>query len=140
MGILSQLHTYVKEIIFWACASGCALCGILCGMDVNKFWNIVKREVARQNTSFEWLYRKTGIPKGTFSSWKSRNIFPRADEVYKIACALDVSVAYLLTGTDRPEGVVHPEAREIAQTLAVFDAKDIESVLALVRAMARRYT
>jgi hypothetical protein len=57
-------------------------------MNAEFFWKIVKKEVERQRTSFEWLYRKTGIPKGTFSSWKSRRLMPRADDALKIADAL----------------------------------------------------
>jgi hypothetical protein len=45
-------------------------------MNAAFFWKMVKKEVERQRTSFEWLYRKTNIPKGTFSSWKNRNIIP----------------------------------------------------------------
>jgi transcriptional regulator with XRE-family HTH domain len=69
-------------------------------MDAEVFWKIVKKEVKRQGTSFEWLYRKTGISKGTFSSWKSRNLIPRADDAYRIAGALQVSMEYLLTGKE----------------------------------------
>jgi hypothetical protein len=53
-------------------------------MDAGKFWGRVKREVDRQNTSFEWL-GKTSIAKGTSASWKSRGIMSRADEAYRIA-------------------------------------------------------
>jgi len=65
-------------------------------MNAEFFWKMVKNEVERQQTSFEWLYRKTQIPKGTFSLWKNRNIIPRADEAYRIAEALKVSAVKLL--------------------------------------------
>jgi transcriptional regulator with XRE-family HTH domain len=107
-------------------------------MSADTFWNIVKREVDRQHTSFEWLYRKTGIPKGTFSSWKNRNTIPRADHAYKIACALGVTVAYLLTGADTPQTVSRPLTREIAEVLAGFCDADLEAVAALVREIGRQ--
>jgi hypothetical protein len=44
-------------------------------MDAERFWQMVKTEGERQHTSFEWLYLKTGIPKGTFSSWKNNSLF-----------------------------------------------------------------
>ncbi|MFP3040567.1 helix-turn-helix domain containing protein [Treponema primitia] len=71
-------------------------------MNAEFFWKMVKREVDRQQTSFEWLYRKTGIPKGTFSSWKTRNIIPRADEAYLIAEALGCRWNTSLTAGMRP--------------------------------------
>jgi transcriptional regulator with XRE-family HTH domain len=100
---------------------------------------MVKREVDRQQTSFEWLYRKTGIPKGTFSSWKTRNIIPRADEAYLIAEALGVSVEYLLSGRDGAGHASNQSLEEIVKTIVSFDKTDLEAVNALVNAMSKRY-
>ncbi|GHV88002.1 hypothetical protein AGMMS50267_03620 [Spirochaetia bacterium] len=108
-------------------------------MNADTFWKIVKNEVDRQNTSFEWLYRKTGIPKGTFSSWKNRNVVPRADAAYRIAEVLGVSVEYLLTGRDTAGRVSNSPLEEIVETIIAFDTTDMASVKALVRAMAERY-
>jgi hypothetical protein len=107
-------------------------------MNADTFWKIVKKEVDRQNTSFEWLYRKTGIPKGTFSSWKNRNVVPRADAAYRIADVLGVSVEYLLSGRDAGR-VSNPQLEDIVEVLISFDTTDLESVKALVRAMNKRY-
>ena len=100
---------------------------------------MVKKEVERQQTSFEWLYRKTRIPKGTFSSWKNRSIIPRADEAFRIAEALKVSVEYLLTGEDRIKEPSNPAINEINETVPFFDDNDLQTLLATVRAMATRY-
>ena len=100
---------------------------------------MVKREVERQQTSFEWLYQKTQIPKGTFSSWKNRNTIPRADEALSIAQALKVSVEYLLTGADEHKEPSNPAVHEIAGTVPFFDDNDLQTLLATVRAMAARY-
>ena len=108
-------------------------------MKAEFFWKMVRKEVERQRTSFEWLYRKTQIPKGTFSSWKSRNIIPRADEAFRIALALKVSVEYLLTGADRHKEPSNPAVHEIAETVPFFDDNDLQTLLATVRAMAARY-
>jgi transcriptional regulator with XRE-family HTH domain len=108
-------------------------------MNAGTFWKIVKKEVERQKTSFEWLYLKTGIAKGTFSSWKSRNLMPRADAAFKIAGALGVSVEYLLTGADADRAVSNPRVQEIAEKVALFDDNDIEAVAALVKSMSVRY-
>jgi transcriptional regulator with XRE-family HTH domain len=103
------------------------------------FWKMVKKEVDRQQTSFEWLYRKTQIPKGTFSSWKNRNIIPRADEALLIAEALKVSVDYLLTGTEPHKKPSNPIVQEISETAPFFDDNDLQTILATVRAMSARY-
>jgi transcriptional regulator with XRE-family HTH domain len=108
-------------------------------MNAEFFWKMVKNEVERQQTSFEWLYRKTQIPKGTFSSWKSRNIIPRADEAFRIAEALKVSVEYLLTGADPQKKASNPTINEINETAPFFDDNDLQTILATVRAMAARY-
>ena len=108
-------------------------------MNAEFFWKMVKREVDRQHTSFEWLYRKTNIAKGTFSSWKNRNTIPRADEAFRIAEALKVSVEYLLTGTDEPIKLSNSAIREITETTPFFDDNDLQTILATVRAMAARY-
>jgi transcriptional regulator with XRE-family HTH domain len=100
---------------------------------------MVKKEVERQQTSFEWLYRKTQIPKGTFSSWKNRNIIPRADETFRIAEALKVSVEYLLTGADPQKMPSNPSLNEISETVPFFDDNDLQTILTTVRSMALRY-
>ena len=108
-------------------------------MDAEFFWKMVKKEVERQHTSFEWLYRKTNISKGTFSSWKNRNTIPRADEALHIAEALNVSVEYLLTGADQLKTPSNPAVHEITETAPFFDDNDLQTILATVRAMAVRY-
>jgi transcriptional regulator with XRE-family HTH domain len=108
-------------------------------MEAEFFWKMVKKEVGRQCTSFEWLCKKTKIPKGTFASWKNRGIIPRADEALCIAQALKVSVDYLLTGAEHTRQPSNPTAHEIAQTIPLFDDYDLQTLLAATRAMAARY-
>jgi transcriptional regulator with XRE-family HTH domain len=112
-------------------------------MDGSFFWDMVAREVERQRTSFEWLYRKTLVSKGTFSSWKTRNLLPRADAAYRIARALGVSVEYLLTGRDEARSPSNPALQELIESvtraLIVFDPFDRENLAALVSTMTRRY-
>ena len=108
-------------------------------MNAGFFWKMVKKEVTRQHTSFEWLYRKTHISKGTFSSWKNRNIIPRADEALLIARALKVSVEYLLTGAERQKEPSNPAVHELVETVPLFDDTDQQVLLATARAMAVRY-
>ena len=112
-------------------------------MDGVFFWKMVAFEVGKQKTSFEWLYRKTKVAKGTFSSWKTRNILPRADVAFRIAKALEVTVEYLLTGKDQHEQIsnlpVHTAMEEIAKELVFFDTFDLETLRTLISSMALRY-
>jgi transcriptional regulator with XRE-family HTH domain len=108
-------------------------------MNAEFFWKMVKGEVDRQQTSFEWLYRKTGIPKGTFSSWKTRNIIPRVAEACLIAQVLGVSVEYLLTGRDGTSHPSNPSLEEIVKTIISFDQIDLDAVKVLVNAISKRY-
>jgi transcriptional regulator with XRE-family HTH domain len=108
-------------------------------MNASLFWQRVRNEVDSQNTSFEWLYQKSKIAKGTFSSWRNRNSYPRADAAFRIAQALGVSLEYLMTGLDKAPEKVHPDIREIFETIAVVDEPDLKSVKALVKTMALRY-
>ena len=108
-------------------------------MNAEFFWEIVTNEVKRQRTSYEWLYRKTQIPQGTFSSWKNRKTIPRADEAFLIAEAIKVSVEYLLTGTDKLREPSNTAAQEIIERIPFFDNNDLQTLLATVRAMSARY-
>jgi transcriptional regulator with XRE-family HTH domain len=108
-------------------------------MNASLFWQRVKKEVDSQNTSFEWLYQKSKIAKGTFSSWRNRNSFPRADAAFRIAEALGVSLEYLMTGFDCAPEKTHPEIREIFEMISLVDEADLKSVGALVKTMALRY-
>jgi transcriptional regulator with XRE-family HTH domain len=107
------------------------------------FWDMVASEIKKQKTSFEWLYRKTKVAKGTFSSWKTRNALPRADIAYKIAEALGVTVEYLLTGKEQYKQVsnilVQTIMDEIVKELVFFDSFDLETVRQLIFSMAQRY-
>jgi hypothetical protein len=103
------------------------------------FWKMVKKEIDAQKTSFEWLYQKTDIPKGTFASWKSRKIIPRADEAFCIASALNVTVEYLLTGLDKAIPSSNKIIQSIVETVISFDAVDLETTQTILLAMAKRY-
>lgn len=62
------------------------------------FWDRVKAEVKRQNTTLEWLALKTDISKRTLYGWIAKGVLPRVDEAYLISSALGVSMEFLVTG------------------------------------------
>jgi len=100
---------------------------------------MVKKKVKRRQTSFEWLYRKTRISKGTFSSWKNRNIITRADEAFRIAKVRNVSVEYLLTGAELRKKPSNSAINEISETVPFFDDNDLQTILATIQAIATRH-
>lgn len=73
------------------------------------FWERLKIEVKKKNTTQEWLATETNIPFGTLRKWLSNKTMPNADQAYAIAKALGVTVEYLLTGSD---SITDPWVRE----------------------------
>ena len=63
-------------------------------LDATQFWHRYK-ELADKDLP---IILRTGISQPTLSSWKSRGIFPRADQAYLIAEAIGTTVEYLVTG------------------------------------------
>lgn len=44
--------------------------------------------------------KETGIPKSTFTDWKTGKSKPKVDKLKKIADYFDVTIEYFLGGTD----------------------------------------
>ena len=63
------------------------------------FWKNVKTEIKSQNTTQEWVAKKSGISFNTFQGWMSKGIFPRVNEAVRIAASLNTSVEYLINGS-----------------------------------------
>jgi transcriptional regulator with XRE-family HTH domain len=69
-------------------------------MDIEDFWDNVKRMIDERNTSQEWVASHSGISFRTFQNWIYRKRLPDAVQSYRIAAALGVSVEYLITGKE----------------------------------------
>jgi transcriptional regulator with XRE-family HTH domain len=68
------------------------------------FWENVKKEIKLQNTTQEWVAKKSGIALSTFQGWMRKSIYPRADEAVCIANSLNTSVECLVNGIGRIGG------------------------------------
>jgi transcriptional regulator with XRE-family HTH domain len=79
-----------------------------------------------------------GIPKTTISSWSVKSIVPRADDLYRVANFLKVSMVWLLTGED--EVGFTPEERDLVEDYRQFDDDDKHEVQALISAKREKYT
>ena len=87
------------------------------------FWDNVQKELDSQNTTFEWLYIATKISKGTFSSWKTRNILPRIDEALKISHALNTTIEHLVNQDDFSgyEKIEYEKYKNVIEKLKTLD-------------------
>lgn len=65
------------------------------------FWENVKKEIRQQNTTQEWVARKSGISFNTFQGWINKGIFPRVNEAARIASALNATIEFLISGAVR---------------------------------------
>lgn len=68
--------------------------------------------------------RITGITKSTFSDWKSGRSVPKNDKLQKIADCFGVTLDYLTTGNEEPQG----KAPELTARDERDIAKDLETL------------
>jgi len=64
------------------------------------FWEMVKKEILKQNTTQEWVAGKVGMDPGAFRAALSKKQEPRVLKALALADALNVTVEYLATGND----------------------------------------
>lgn len=74
-----------------------------------------------RNVKDSQVAKETGITKSTFSEWKSGKYTPKQDKLQKIANYFNVSVDYLMTGTDdsvkEPPQLSARDERDISRRL-----------------------
>ena len=78
-----------------------------------------------------------GIPKSTISSWSVKSIVPRADDLYRVATFLKVSVVWLLTGED--EAGLAPDERDLLDSYRQLDDRDRGDVVGIIAVKLERY-
>ena len=69
-------------------------------MDVEKFWNRVKALYREKHLTQEEVAKACGRSINTFRGWMSKRIVPPLDDAAYIARCLDVSLEFLVYGTD----------------------------------------
>ena len=92
-----------------------------------KFRETLKDELIFKNIQSKELASRTGISLHTINHYLTQNgTSPSAENAYKIAKALGVSVEYLLTGkkTDTTTDI-NPKIKNILQYLNFIDDEDI---------------
>lgn len=94
------------------------------------FWELVKGEIRRSNTTQEWVSRRAGISFDTFRGWIAHNRLPKADDAVHIAMVLGTTVEYLVTGKDPSE--LPARVRDLCRDLDALSDDDLAEIRALV--------
>lgn len=63
------------------------------------FWKRV-RNLLQGDLTQSWLCNEIEVSSGTLSNWINKNRYPGADKAQAIACALNVSVEFLVSGEE----------------------------------------
>ena len=67
--------------------------------DGYEFWQNLSKELDRRGLNNMELAEKAGLPYRTITTQRNRHTIPGAEQLYRMANALDVTMEYLLTGT-----------------------------------------
>lgn len=74
---------------------------------------------------------KIDITPQIVSNWKSRNSIPRADDLFRIAKYLNVSMEWLLTG-ENPTTDLPLDIQKVASELLTVEGKKRDSIISLI--------
>lgn len=107
------------------------------------FWENVNKEIKRQNTTQEWVSKKSDISYMTFKGWISKDVFPRALDAVKIAKSLGVTVEYLVNGSDESRNYsdirllsLAKKYHDIIEWLEILDPLTLNNARTTVKALA----
>ena len=100
----------------------------------------LKSELIYSGTMVKELSVKTGIKKHTLDNYlNTHNSIPNAEAAVKIACALGVSVEYLVTGTERKPGRIQPplppDMRLLVSLAETLSQKNRRLAIKLIKAL-----
>jgi transcriptional regulator with XRE-family HTH domain len=100
------------------------------------FWMRLKTEIKEKNTTQEWIAGKIGVPFGTFRKWLTRKTYPDIKQGVEIAELLNISVEYLVTGSDRE--ILSEEERNLLRDYRKLDKADQENITLAIGAWLRK--
>jgi transcriptional regulator with XRE-family HTH domain len=98
------------------------------------FYERVKLICHAQKTNVRELLKQVDMVYDTYKSARRYGHLPRADDAYRIAKALGVSVDYLIVGRDAPET---PLLTDIYARLPGLTPQQQEAVLALIMGFSK---
>lgn len=103
--------------------------------DAGAFWTRYKRLTKKDFP----ILLQTGILQPTLSSWRTKKLFPRADEAVAIAHALNTSVEFLVNGRDTSNSTVSPSAMSIALNADTLNEEGQRILAAVAESLALKY-
>ena len=103
--------------------------------DAAQFWLRYKKLAAKDLP----VLVKTGISQPTLSSWRRKRLFPRADEAYRIAQAINTSIEYLVSGQDGKSSLCSASAMEIAMNADKLSEEGLNVLRIITQALEAQY-
>lgn len=97
------------------------------------FWTRVKQLLKEQKLSFDAFGESVGIAGSTMRVWMNRDNYPNAEEAFKIAKALNVTVEYLMTGESDNDKLLDSDIREVISNLQLIDQNKRRPIIAFVK-------
>ena len=80
-----------------------------------------------------------GIKPQTISAWYTRGTIPSADIAIRIAQELNVSVEWLVFGTEKKEEEYSTWEKQLLSYCKMFDERDRDDIMDIARGKASRY-
>lgn len=102
------------------------------------FWENADSLVISQGTTYRWLAGKLGKSETTVSGWRRTGVEPRASQAMQIAQALNVSVEYLVTGTDSSDPWIR-DNQQLIGNLKSLPSDQLTLIAVQVSAVASTY-
>lgn len=102
-----------------------------------EFWKRIKNLIKNSLTTQRKLALTLGFPERAIEHWIHENKFPDVAQVYKIAQYFDVSMEWLLTGTERNAPEIPNDVLELARDIAAMPPVVKESLTAQIDVFKR---
>jgi transcriptional regulator with XRE-family HTH domain len=99
--------------------------------DPEQFWSRL-RALAEKDLP---VILQTDIKQSTLSTWRTEKTYPRADDAVKIAAALQTTVEYLVTGSDKALSPLDSAALKIALTAAKLSPAGQQTLLYVAKGL-----
>jgi transcriptional regulator with XRE-family HTH domain len=103
--------------------------------DAHQFWSRYNRLASKDLP----VLLKTGIKQPTLSSWRSKRLFPRANDAVAIAAALNTTVEFLVNGKDTNNITCSPAAMNIALLADTLSDEGMHILSGVVESLTLKY-
>jgi transcriptional regulator with XRE-family HTH domain len=103
--------------------------------DPEQFWSRF-RTLAEKDLP---VILQTDIKQSTLSTWRTDKTYPRADDAVKIADALQTTVEFLVTGSDKASLPCTPAAIEIALTADKLTDEGKQIALVVLKGLVSQF-